>query len=414
MSMNKSFVRQTALLLSFVYAGEVLSWVYRISNNKMVNAISYSLTTASLILLFSILWIDTFKKNNELRGKSDKLIMLGLIYSLLVIIYSIYNNSNSLITVFLNPYTTSPLVLMLGGYILGKKIYSSASNDILIAIIRSLSYVNLLLFILGLYSLSFMAITSEVLSRSCYIGLLYILVKPKKKDYFFIILNSLIFFVATYQADVRANFMFFFAVWAALIFEKLGLVSKVVFKMLFIGAVALGIFIIFNSEAIFDHFFNLSIVKVKGVSQTDTRTFIYNEFFDSFKSFSSLFIGKGLLGTYYSDYFFNVAGTEYGADSYERFSVEVGIFQLILKYGLCFLLIVFGIIMTTILNYNKKITLRVTVVFILSMLMFIEFTPSFSIRYFIFWIVIGFINSEISQRTSSHSLRNKTFILTHG
>lgn len=61
----------------------------------------------------------------------------------------------------------------------------------------------------------------------------------------------------------------------------------------------------------------------------DTRTFLYTEVYADLKQNNKLLIGKGSNGYYYSPYF-----DEYGGDTDERLSVEVGILALLLKGGI--------------------------------------------------------------------------------
>jgi len=130
------------------------------------------------------------------------------------------------------------------------------------------------------------------------------------------------------------------------------------------------------------------------VSTTDTRSFIFIEFFQDFKS-NEWFTGRGYLGTYYSPYFYH-DNSGFG-DSANRFSVEIGIFDFILKGGLLllvmFLLIVVrsfvkGLIKKPYNSVSFRCSLLLLVQFIL---LAIENVPIFSINYMFIWASIGFI-----------------------
>lgn len=75
------------------------------------------------------------------------------------------------------------------------------------------------------------------------------------------------------------------------------------------------------------------ITGVKDFDTEDTRAFLYEEVFLDLNPLEVMF-GKGFMGTYFSEYFLVLlsSGNDSG-DFYERFSVEVGYLQLILKIG---------------------------------------------------------------------------------
>ena len=128
---------------------------------------------------------------------------------------------------------------------------------------------------------------------------------------------------------------------------------------------------------------------------SDTRTFLYTEVFDDLTPAQQI-TGKGFLGTYFSPVFLgfqSMAGYA-EADSFNRFSVEVGLLELVLKGGyIFFALYTIPIIYVTWkglqvkdasfkLEYNICIYLLTEIV-----IFFVENSPSYHIHFFLLFFL---------------------------
>ncbi|GAB3041907.1 hypothetical protein GCM10027185_51840 [Spirosoma pulveris] len=131
--------------------------------------------------------------------------------------------------------------------------------------------------------------------------------------------------------------------------------------------------------------------------RTDTRTFLFNEFFQDFKGNDWVF-GRGFLGTYFSPWFYEWKGD--GGDFYHRFSIEIGLLQIILKGGvlllLPFLFIMIyalwkGFVNRSVMHLSFRFSLFLLVQIFL---MGIENTPFFGVNYMVLWISVGIIFFE--------------------
>ena len=137
----------------------------------------------------------------------------------------------------------------------------------------------------------------------------------------------------------------------------------------------------------------------------DTRSFIYFEFFNQLNT-KELFLGKGVLGTYYSDYFYLYR--DVGGDHFDRISVEIGFLHYILKGGILYFIIYYLFLGFISLkkyqsNYLSSIGLFISV--FLSLL-FIENQPFFSIKMILIWILVSFCSSKLFNSLTDDEIKN--------
>ena len=136
----------------------------------------------------------------------------------------------------------------------------------------------------------------------------------------------------------------------------------------------------------------------------DTRSFIYFEFFNQLNT-KELFLGKGVLGTYYSDYFYLYR--DVGGDHFDRISVEIGFLHYILKGGILYFIIYYLFLGFISLkkyqsNYLSSIGLFISV--FLSLL-FIENQPFFSIKMILIWILVSFCASKLFNSLTDEEIK---------
>jgi len=84
----------------------------------------------------------------------------------------------------------------------------------------------------------------------------------------------------------------------------------------------------------------------------DTRTFLFIEIFNDL-SIREMLFGKGLLGTYFSEYFYNTVN-QYGGDHFIRSGSEIGWLNLVLKFGLLGLILHLFLILYPLLKYSMS------------------------------------------------------------
>lgn len=223
--------------------------------------------------------------------------------------------------------------------------------------------------------------------------IIYFFNKKKYLPYLITLLAVLIIF--SFISDIRTIFL------RIILFSCL-IISLTIFKKSIAGKVFILIalsFIIFQALANMQFYLDLfaSHLHIKQFDADDTRTFLYTELFSDL-NLKDLLIGKGFLGTYFSEYFLMIqkAG-ETNGDHFIRFSVEVGFLELILKGGFTlYVLFTFPLLYAAIKGifkgYNNKLVFMFSVYILNEIyLMFFENIPSFTLNYFILFFLSGYV-----------------------
>ncbi len=154
-----------------------------------------------------------------------------------------------------------------------------------------------------------------------------------------------------------------------------------------------------NLEDILSLFKNL--IGVKSFDDDDTRGFLWSELFGELQGIE-LIIGRGFLGTYFSEYFLMIL-IHYNtyADHYDRFSIEVGFLELILKGGFFwYLLYIFPLLYSSLKgifwHYENKLVFSISIfIFTELLLMYIENIPYFSFQFSLLFFLAGFSYKEM-------------------
>ncbi len=147
-----------------------------------------------------------------------------------------------------------------------------------------------------------------------------------------------------------------------------------VFKLIMLVVTLVSvIYVVINIEAALAMFSDLA--GRSNVDHTDTRTFLFEEFFTDMRPFE-LITGRGYLGSYFSPYFMNLMHQGDMSDFYQRFSIEVGVMELMLKGGVFYLLLSFAPILYV--AFKGVLDDRYPLyVFAMSIYLFVEFIASF-------------------------------------
>jgi len=155
------------------------------------------------------------------------------------------------------------------------------------------------------------------------------------------------------------------------------------------------IYFMLNNLADLLDFFKDFIGK-KDFDSNDTRSFLYQELFEDLKK-SELFLGRGFLGTYFSPYFLMLIEQSIDdGDFYQRFGVEVGFLQLVLKGGLAYYFLYtlplwYVAIKSIFWHPDLKIAFYFGIYILTELLlMFFENIPYFSFQFSILFFLAGY------------------------
>ncbi|HSB92702.1 MAG TPA: hypothetical protein VLC28_06270 [Flavitalea sp.] len=221
------------------------------------------------------------------------------------------------------------------------------------------------------------------------------------------ILTPILFAIAAWHSvDVDYRTLLLRLIFFAAFFLSLNLFRKIGFMKFATVVLALvGVYIFLTGLTSFLEYFASETHLNEGLA-SDTRTFLYTEVFEDLSPVQRI-TGKGFLGTYFSQVFLgfqSIAGYA-EADSYNRFSVEVGVLQLILKGGYIFLVLYLAPIIYTVWKglsvSDKSFKLEFNIcIYLLTELVifFFENMPAFNIHFFMIFFFTGYVYKQLKQR----------------
>lgn len=365
-----------AIILSsifYAYYSATLFFVFRVLSFVSVFAVYFLIA-----LSFS------FSSNKKTKNRFSKnLLVFYLIIISLILIFSIRLNEKDLITLFFHPYSFLAFFIGIVAFLVNKKalqFIKLVSNYSLI-VVPLVTVVDLFLF------------NFPVILVNCYSLILFNCIVSKTRKIRLIsgvlLLGCIpIFAIYDYRSGILIISLLFLGFLMVRLFK---FVLNTVIRYLFlITSLGLVYFLFFNFTEIFE--FLSSQLAIKNVNNIDSRTFLFVDFFTDFK-IEDFYTGRGFLGTYFSPYFQEWQG-DFG-DSFNRFTIEIGFLQMLLKGG-------FVLVITTVVIFIRAIYLGFirsnpgSVNFMLSVWLLIEFTmlsienvPCFNIHFLLIWVVIG-------------------------
>ena len=404
--MTKTFNKFTLfLILVFIYELSIVIF--------KLDGISISKLVVTSFLWLSVgLAIHTFVKNyRKLRDSIPRfsfyIFWLLIIWNLINIGRGLYSNSGLLTTVLGNIYTTLALLLPF--------VIVFSIKIVNIKIIKP--YFFLLLRIGILLFIFFFVIGGGVLNVT-QLKILNLLFLPvvflittiyfeRKKNKFIILIVLVLLFYVAYVSSSRSMML-------RELLLIIGLIQLYFYRKFHLRWILKGTFVLLLVPFIFiQNSMNTgesAIAKnVSFVSDTklssDTRTFLYVEVYLDLVENNQLLFGKGSGGTYYSSYFNNVKG-----DSDTRLTVEVGVLAILLKSGLIgvilYLLLLFSAIYYAFFRSRNYYVVGIgLMLFIYTLILFIENLISYSSHNIYVWFFIGICLSKEMRNMSNLEIK---------
>jgi len=377
---------------------------------KMNGAGAGKIIFASLMLFsFYFFAVNFYRKFNKNYLKSFStyyvvLFILIIIYGVITALRDVTFN-DKILTLFGNPYAAlawlTPIVFIYA--------YDPENlvvlNNISLTLIKIATFVSPVLLLvdkdLGIASLYWL---------SCLYFVPFFTWKYQKEaDKKWVIIGVVLFLVYSYLDSVRTGFVqvamhsLAFVFLMVLGLSKKGVKGKLKALLLVITAVVLFSTLIYRMDDIMASF--------SQEDKTDTRSFLYVEVFEDLGNTDALTFGKGPLGTYYSDYFFNLEKNDpaENGDAADRLTVEVGFLEILLKGGWVMAILFFMICIPAIIQsifFSKNIMAKGLGLYGLCYLviLFILNIPMYSNVYIVFWIIMGFCASKRFRNLEEKSL----------
>lgn len=138
----------------------------------------------------------------------------------------------------------------------------------------------------------------------------------------------------------------------------------------------------------------------------DTRTFLFVEVFKSINNSGNWVFGSGAAGSYESDWFIDDGGAING----KRYGCEVGILNILLRYGLIGVTIYFLLLYVVSLhaiNNSSNILSKMLGLFIAFRwtYSFVEEYTQYDLNFYFFWIAIGLVSSLSFRRMNDLEIK---------
>jgi hypothetical protein len=221
---------------------------------------------------------------------------------------------------------------------------------------------------------------------------------PKARKYcYLLIFMACIFSILIDYRSVILRFLIFFPI--LLLFNLFNKSVFLKFLVLICSCVVVYILIV-NLDDL------LELVKGHIADQslaTNTRTFLYEELFSDLNS-KEIILGRGFLGTYYSDFFWYILSQGIIEDDQQnRFISEVGFLILILKGGfIYYILYIFPLLFSSLrgifIKSQDPLSFNIAIyIFAELLLMFFENIPHFTLNFFLLFFLAGFIYRRTSE-----------------
>jgi len=368
----------------------------------------------SKLVITGFIWLSvgvaiyTFLKNyrklkNNIPRFAFSILWILIIWNLINIGRGLYSDSGSMTTLFGNVFTS---IALLVPFVI---IFSIKTENI--KVIRryffTLLKIGILLFVLffvlggGVINVTQIRILN--LSFLPVIFLITTIHFEKKKYIYIVLIAAILLFYVSYMNSSRTMMI-------REILLITGLISLYFYRKFHFKWILKGTFVLLIAPFIFiqssmdsgESFFqeNLSSVSDDEMS-TDTRTFLYVEVYEDLVKNNKLLFGKGANGTYYSNYFDTAGG-----DTDTRLTVEVGVLAILLKSGLIgvtlYLLLLFVAIYYSFFRSNNHFVVGIGfMLFIYTMLLFVENIISYSSHNLFVWFFIGVcLSNEIRYMTN--------------
>lgn len=162
---------------------------------------------------------------------------------------------------------------------------------------------------------------------------------------------------------------------------------------------------------------NLTKIATNYIDYQDTRVFLYEELLEELQGYEKI-VGRGSLGTYYSDfferttrYYYLKGDTAWKGDEPERITIEVGYLQMILKGGFLMFILMFYIMIRSsylgIFKSNNRLVKRLGIyIFIISSLSLISFRPAFTPTFILLWMAIGTVLNKRNREMSDEEVNS--------
>ena len=371
-------------LASLFYTGFLISekFVFRIVSFVFV-ALFY-LFTLLFTLERRVLFAEQFRKTGK------KVLFLYILLLFIPLAYSVSPNSKNLLTLFFHP-------LAFLAYFMAFVALTVQENTVE-ALLKFSRVMNFILPFAIIFDLMLFKAPTFVndLNYFLLVEILFLeKLSVKRKIYLFVCIAAIVVIEVIYgNRMIALRQLAVVGVTISFLIIPFLKARFLRFTVLLVGICILYL-LSFHFEQTFQFIAN-NIPSAK-IDTTDTRSFLYDEFFETFKG-ADWIGGRGYMGTYFSPWFYNWQGDD--GDYFQRFSLEVGVLEILLKGGLLLLVPFYFIFIKALFKGFVRSEVN-SVQFKFSIFLFVQFmitgvenSPFFNVNYMLIWISIGIVLYE--------------------
>lgn len=375
-----------------------------------INVVKISITLLLLLSVLMILFlgIKNIKEIHQIPKFSRWVFYIIIIWGVITIVRGLSFSVQDLVTNFGNVYMgwawLLPMVLILGLKIENWSI-----------VFNVLNFIFQLMIVVFLISLGFSnsylqwAWLLRPVNFLLLIGLYRYTLLNKIK--IFIIIG--IYIAVANSVKQRMDLLFLSTTFGFLLMDRL---ISIKIRRVFIKYIIFGFIMLFIIIFTVGYEY-VSNVLTSIIDFQDSRTFLFTELMSELSSFEKI-VGRGSLGTYYSDFFEHtrrywehMGRVGWKGDSPTRITIEVGYLQMILKGGFILLTLNFLFFIyasySAIFKSKNKFTKRLGYyILIVSMLSMVSMRPTFAPTFILLWMAIGTVLSKKHREMSDYEIES--------
>lgn len=332
------------------------------------------------------------KKESPPKKQKSFLFRFYILTTFVILVYSIFKVSNlkELTTIFFHPYAFSAFFIGILFYFINTESLAFIKKKI-----HNLTYIIPVVSIFDIFFFNYPIMLSACFTLYFFDYIFNASIAKRNFNLTILFLTIILFTRYDYRSGILFISLFLFGNISVYFFNIFK--NKLFKAFVLLGTITFSIYSFFNFETMYGAV--VDSVNLSSMNTLDTRSFLFYELTSDF-NISDYIIGRGYSGTYYSPYFQNWAGED--GDSANRFSIEIGIFQFLLKGGSILLFPFLMISVKSIYNgfvlsssKSTNFLLSIWLLIELSMLI-IENMPTFSVHYFMIWIIITILMKNIT------------------
>lgn len=360
--------------------------------------IAYTAIAWLIVFISAKYFVEKFNLIKNKYGKTTTYLLTCLLFwNTILVVRSVFNDPNDIITILGNEETSLALMVPL---VVG---FSVDRNNVKLFYSYAFKYI----FVLVIAVFLFLIVER---SESYYSGISYLfaplyflipisLFNSKRNKILIYVSSVILLFISIYYSESRSTALRVILLYLVLLGGKYFALykNKITYKVYILIVIIplIGIYLsVVGGESVIKY--GLDNYHTEEIGP-DTRTFLYIELYEQLSTSDDLLLGRGANGRYYSSYFADISQ----GDFHNRLTVEVGWLWLLLRggfvsvffYSLIFLIAIYKAFHDSNNKFIKALAWIIVVHYLLS---FIQNIVYMDIYNYLAWFTVGItLNRDI-------------------